>query len=301
MDFPQAPRQVAASATGGPSIPDGLHPFDVYDLPAAGEFGPAPAGVLTASPLPVAQAAAPRTPPSIMSDAPQLDAASDDMWGMMRMLFRSHPWHGVSIGANAPWHVTVYVEIVPTDTCKFELDKESGHLKIDRPQKYSNVSPTLYGFIPQTYCGARVANLCMERTGRKKIDGDGDPLDICVLTEKPIARGDFLLQAVPIGGLRMIDGDEADDKIIAVMRGDALYGDWIDIKQCSIGLVERLRHYFLTYKTVPGAASSDCVVTDVYGQQEAFEVIRRSQEDYRDKFGGVEAMFRSVVSASSAR
>ena len=96
-------------------------------------------------------------------------------------LFKRHPWHGVSIGAEAPALVTCYIEIVPTDTVKYELDKTTGHLKIDRPQKYSSVCPTLYGLLPQTYCGERVAEACRQRTGRPNIVGDGDPLDICVL------------------------------------------------------------------------------------------------------------------------
>ena len=80
-----------------------------------------------------------------------------------------------------------------------------------------------------------------EQTGRSGIVGDGDPMDICVLTEKSIGHGDLLVQAIPIGGLRMIDANEADDKIIAVMRDDALYGSLTDISQCPPSVVERLR------------------------------------------------------------
>ena len=84
-------------------------------------------------------------------------SAGKDMNTLERLLamrFAAHPWHGVPIGDRAPEEVTVYVEIVPTDAVKYELDKGSGHLRIDRPQLYSSFSPTLYGFIPQTYCGA---------------------------------------------------------------------------------------------------------------------------------------------------
>src|SRR5689334_5675469 len=80
--------------------------------------------------------------------------------------FRSHPWHGVSIGAEAPRIVTCYIEIVPTDTVKYEVDKETSYLKVDRPQKYTNVCPTLYGFIPQTYCAEQVAQLAADDMGR---------------------------------------------------------------------------------------------------------------------------------------
>ena len=213
---------------------------------------------------------------------------SEQLWPLLGLMFRSHPWHGVRIGPEAPQVVTAYIEIVPTDTVKYELDKETGHLKIDRPQKYSNVSPTLYGLVPQTYCGERVAEFCMDKSGKPGIVGDGDPLDICVITEKDISRGDCLMQARPIGGLRMLDGNEADDKIIAIMKNDASYGDWNDISELPRALIERLRHYFLTYKTEPGAATSECEITHIYGREEAYEVIRRSQADYHARYSQLE-------------
>lgn len=199
-------------------------------------------------------------------------------------LYRRHPWHGVSIGEEAPRKLTAFIEIVPTDTVKYELDKTTGYLKIDRPQKFSNVYPSLYGFIPQTYCGEECGAFCSERTGRPGIIGDGDPLDICVLSERDISHGDILVQAVPIGGLRMIDGNEADDKIIAVLEGDAVYGNWLEIEESPAALVERLKHYFLTYKQVPGPEKARVEITHVYGRAEAYEVIRRTQLDYAAKF-----------------
>ncbi len=213
----------------------------------------------------------------------------------MSFLFRAHPWHGVSIGAKAPEVVTVYVEIVPTDTVKYEIDKLTGILKVDRPQKYSNVCPALYGLVPQTYCLERVAELCAERTGREGIIGDGDPLDICVLSEKEMPRGDVLLQAIPIGGLRLIDGDEADDKIIAVMQGDAVYSGWRNIQDCPAPLIERLTHYFLTYKDLPGTSDRKVEMGGVYGRDEALEVIRRSREDYQNHFGNIEDLISAAL------
>lgn len=139
--------------------------------------------------------------------------------------FARHPWHGASIGDQAPDLVNAFIEIVPTDTVKYELDKATGILKIDRPQKFSNVCPTPYGFLPRTFCGPRNAAFCAEKTGRARMVGDGDPLDVCVLTEKTLSHGAVLVRAIPIGGLRMIDGDEVDDKILAVLEGDAVYGD----------------------------------------------------------------------------
>ena len=213
---------------------------------------------------------------------------------MIGHLFRAHPWHGVSIGAEAPALVTCYVEVVPTDTVKYELDKVAGHLKIDRPQKYSNVCPTLYGLLPQTYCGDRVAQACRERLGRSDIVGDGDPMDVCILSERPVSHGDILLRAVPIGGLRMVDHNEADDKIIAVLKGDPAYGDWTDIYQCPPSLLDRLRHYFLTYKEVPGEAAGLVEIAEVYGRQVAHDVIQRSREDYRERYGELERLLASV-------
>src|ERR1700746_240088 len=122
--------------------------------------------------------------------------------------FKSHPWHGIPIGKNAPEIVTAFIELVPTDTVKYEIDKETGYLKIDRPQKFSNVVPTLYGFIPQTYCGDQIAEFAAMKSGKPVVKGDGDPLDICVLSEKTITHGDIILQAIPIGGFRLIDKGE---------------------------------------------------------------------------------------------
>ncbi|MCM3906454.1 MAG: inorganic pyrophosphatase [Pyrinomonadaceae bacterium] len=213
---------------------------------------------------------------------PNEDAALHDLF---KLLFQAHPWHGVTPGENAPGEVGAYIEIVPTDPVKYELDKASGHLRVDRPQLFSSMCPTLYGFIPQTFCDEEVAALCAERTGQTDLQGDGDPMDVCVLTEKSFAHGSFFLRAKPIGGLRMIDGHQADDKIIAVLVSDVAYGHIEDISGCPVGLVDRLKHYFLTYKQLPGAAPRRVEIADVYGRGEAFDVIERSMRDYRKKFG----------------
>ncbi len=215
--------------------------------------------------------------------------------GWLGLLFRAHPWHGVGIGKNAPAVVTTYIELVPSDTVKYELDKGTGLLKIDRPQKFSNVCPTLYGFIPRTLCADRVGGFCAEKIGRPGIVGDGDPLDVCVLTEKAIPRGDILLQAIPIGGLRLIDKNQADDKIVAVMRQDAVYGEWREMSDCPASLIDRLKHYFLTYKELPASTERTTEITHVYDRQEAYEVILRSQEDYKARFGDFEGMLAPVL------
>ncbi len=199
----------------------------------------------------------------------------------MNKQYKAHPWHGISAGEKAPEVVTAFIEIVPTDTVKYEIDKETGYLKVDRPQKFSNAIPTLYGFIPQTYCAERVAEFSRDNAnGAEVIKGDGDPLDICVLSERSVTHGNIILPAIPIGGFRMIDHGEADDKIIAVMKGDEFYMQWNDVSDCPKSYINRLKHYFLTYKNLPGEKSV-CQITDVYGREEAFEVIRRSQADYK--------------------
>ncbi len=204
----------------------------------------------------------------------------DPIGKLMDLRYRSHPWHGIEIGEECPRVVMSFIEMVATDTVKYEADKNSGYLTIDRPQKYSNILPALYGFIPQTYCGAMVAKKSAEILERDDIVGDGDPLDICVLTEKEITHGDVLAKVVPIGGFRMIDGNEADDKIIAVLQNDAVYSSYKDIIDCPQPVVDRLRHYFLTYKDMPGE-KRDCEITHIYGAHEAHDVIKRSVRDYR--------------------
>jgi inorganic pyrophosphatase len=199
--------------------------------------------------------------------------------------FQAHPWHGLTPGKDAPETVNAFIEIVPTDVVKYELDKESGHLHVDRPQRFSSMCPSLYGFIPQTFCGDEVAKLCAQRAGLLDIKGDGDPMDICVLTEKAFAQGNFFLNAKPIGGLRMIDGEQADDKIISILDSDLAYGHIRDIAECPKALVDRLKHYFLSYKQLPGEAPRRVEIVDVYDRAEALNVIRRSLIDYRNKFG----------------
>ncbi len=198
---------------------------------------------------------------------------------------QAHPWHGITPGEEAPEVVTAYIEIVPTDAVKYELDKESGILKLDRPQRFSSQCPTLYGFIPQTYCDELVAKRCAERTGLKDIRGDGDPIDICVLTEKVISNGNLLVRAVPVGGFRMVDGNEADDKIIAVLESDLVYGELQYIAQLPRALLDRLKHYFLTYKQIPGEGKRSVEIAEVYDRAEALEVIKRSMKDYERVYG----------------
>ena len=183
------------------------------------------------------------------------------------------------MGDNAPAEVTVFVEIVPSDTVKYEVDKETGYLKIDRPQQYSNVVPANYGFIPRTYCSERISDLARSKTSIEIKDGDRDPLDILVLSEHHIPRGDILLKARPIGGFCLVDKGEADDKIIAVLTGDKVFEQYTELGQLPTGIVERIAHYFLTYKNLPGQRNI-CEIPYSYGREESYDVIRAAVEDY---------------------
>jgi inorganic pyrophosphatase len=195
--------------------------------------------------------------------------------------FRPHPWHGLEIGPEPPGILWAFIEITPFDLIKYEVDKQSGYLRVDRPQRGSSQPPALYGFVPRTYCATRVSKL--SPTSRR---GDGDPLDICVLSERAITRSEIILRARVVGGLQMVDAGDADDKIIAVLDNDYVYGAARDVGDLPKVLVERLRHYFETYKLVPGEPAT-ASIEQVYGRSHAETVVEASIRDYEEAFGGV--------------
>jgi len=175
--------------------------------------------------------------------------------------------------------VQVYVELTPNDVVKYELDKSSGFLMVDRPQRTTSSPPALYGFIPCTFCAEEVAGLS------PSVDtADGDPLDICVFSDRPINRVDIVLNARVVGGIQMIDDGEADDKIIAVLEGDNVWGDVRDIHDLPKIMIERLQHYFSTYKLVP-EKDVNVSVDYVYGRAAALEVIDAAGKDYLNHYG----------------
>ena len=198
--------------------------------------------------------------------------------------WRPHPWHGIEIGPNSPSVVTAYIESTPFNHIKYEVDKLTGYLKVDRPHRTSSLPPTLYGFIPQTYCGTRVGDLMPEAR-----QGDDDPLDICVISDRHIDRSELILNARVIGGLPMLDDGEADDKIIAVLEKDHVWSDVNDISQLPLSIVERLRHYISTYKVLPDEEST-VVIGEAYGREHAEKVIELSILDYKDKFPDFDAI-----------
>lgn len=192
--------------------------------------------------------------------------------------WRPHPWHGLASGREAPKIVNVYIELGPFDLVKYEVDKETGYLKVDRPHRTSSQHPTLYGFIPRTYCDEEVGNLMDAPKG-----GDKDPLDICVISERPIARAEITLRAKVVGGLPMLDNDEADDKIIAVLNNDPFWSQASNLTDIPEAMIDRLRHYFLTYKMIP-TNSSDTSIGPAYGREHAIKVIEAAMRDYNKAF-----------------
>lgn len=197
---------------------------------------------------------------------------------MGNIKFRSHPWHGIAVGPKPPEIVTAYIEITPYDPVKYELDKASGFLKIDRPQRTSANPPLFYGFVPRTYCAEEVAALA---PGAEK--GDGDPLDICIICEAPVTRADILCDVRVIGGMQMIDEGEADDKIIAVLVEDSIYSDARSLEDIPKMFIDKLYHYFTTYKLVPGK-EVDVTIDDIYDADHAKKVIEASMRDYQTHF-----------------
>lgn len=194
--------------------------------------------------------------------------------------WRPHPWHGLETGPNPPQIVNAYIEITPFDLMKYEIDKVTGYLRVDRPQRSSSQPPALYGFIPRTYCDKRVAKLSTNAA-----TGDGDPLDICVVSERPINRSEVILTARIVGGLDVNDGGEADDKIIAVLQNDNVWGRAENITDIPEILVERISHYFATYKMIPGEESK-LKVERVYDCEHALKVVEAAMADYYDEYGG---------------
>ena len=197
----------------------------------------------------------------------------------------AHPWHGINIGPRPPEIVNVYIELCPQDGIKYELDKNSGLLKVDRPQRFSSYAPAPYGMIPKTYCGEKVAKIMAEDAvdiDKNNLEGDGDPLDIMVLTEKIVPHGDILMTARPLGGLGLLDRGEADDKLIAVLQNDAVYGQYESLRELPEGIVTRIKHYFLSYKTGPDADKPKCTVETMYGREKAYEIIEASRKDYEN-------------------
>ena len=173
-----------------------------------------------------------------------------------------NPWHEVNVGENAPEIVTGIIEIPKNTRAKYELDKESGMLKLDRVLYSAMYYPANYGFIPQTYCD------------------DDDPLDIVILSQIEI-QPMCLVNAKVIGVMRMLDGGEMDDKIIAVADNDMSVNHINSIDELPRHFFRELKNFFEDYKKLE---NKEVVVEDFQNKKTAIEIVKQSIIDYNNKF-----------------
>jgi inorganic pyrophosphatase len=183
--------------------------------------------------------------------------------------WRPHPWHGLETGPNPPEEINAYIEI----------DKVTGYLRVDRPQRTSSLPPALYGFIPRTYCGNEVSALSPSAER-----GDGDPLDVFVVSERPIERSEVILVARVVGAIRTVDGREADDKIIAVLANDNFWGEATSVSELPDTLISRLRHYLSTYKMLPGQQPK-VEIAETVDRDGAMAIVEAAMLDYSRAYG----------------
>jgi len=173
-----------------------------------------------------------------------------------------HPWHGAHFGKNAPQEVNALIEIPKGSSCKYEIDKPTGLLKLDRVIYSSFHYPINYGFIPQT------------------LGEDNDPLDILVLCSESIAPL-CLVKATVIGNMQMIDNGEKDDKIIAVATNDPSVNHLTDINELPQHFINVLKNYFENYKVLENKIVE---IDDFQNKETAYKVIEASIKMYNDKF-----------------
>ncbi len=181
----------------------------------------------------------------------------------MNKMTVSHPWHGIPTGANAPRTVTAVIEIPQGARAKYEIDKETGLLKLDRVIYSSFYYPSNYGFIPQTY------------------GDDKDPLDILVITSLPVVPM-CLMEAKVMGVMQMIDNGEGDDKIIAVAANDPSVNHYNNIEEMPKHFFDELRHFFEEYKRLENKTVN---VQDFGDKTLALKIIEKAMESYKINFG----------------
>ena len=173
-----------------------------------------------------------------------------------------NPWHDVSFGEESPAIVQCIIEIPSGSKAKYELDKESGLLRLDRVLFSSVHYPANYGFIPRTYCG------------------DKDPLDVLVISQVEVVPF-CIVNAKVIGVMRMLDGGESDDKIIAVAADDISVNHYNDISDLPPHTILEVQRFFEDYKKLE---NKKVVVEDFLGREEAFRIVNESIELYNATF-----------------
>lgn len=181
---------------------------------------------------------------------------------MKRTINVLHPWHGASYGERSPEMVNALIEIPQGSRTKYEIDKETGLLKLDRIIYSSFHYPVNYGFIPQT------------------LGHDGDPLDILVLCSQPI-QALCLVQATVIGNMQMIDSGEKDDKIIAVATKDPSVNHITSIAELPRHFISELKNYFEHYKVLE---NKQVQIEEFQDKETAYGIINEALDFYKQKF-----------------
>lgn len=171
-------------------------------------------------------------------------------------------WHEISAGDEIPNLINVIVEIPKGSKNKYEIDKENGLIKLDRAMKSAQDYPFDYGFVPQT------------------LWEDGDALDVVLLTTYPLHPG-ILVEARPVAVMRMIDGGEGDDKVIAVPKNDPRWAEVADLADINKHTIKEIQHFFETYKTIDGKKVE---ITGVEGREAACEAVKKGLAMYAEKF-----------------
>jgi len=171
-------------------------------------------------------------------------------------------WHDIAVGKKAPKIINVIIENPRGSKNKYEIDKETGVIKLDRAMKTSQDFPFDYGFVPRT------------------LWEDNDPLDVIILSTYPLSPG-ILLEARPIGVMRMIDCGEGDDKIIAVPESDPRWENTKDIKDVNPHMLKEFKHFFETYKTIEDKKVS---IKGFQGKDRAMKSIEKGVAIYKKKF-----------------
>lgn len=174
-----------------------------------------------------------------------------------------HPWHDISPGDNTPDEVTAFIEVPKNSMIKYELDKESGFIKLDRVLYSAVHYPGDYGFIPQT------------------LSEDGDPTDILIISNFPVVPG-IIMKARPVGVLEMIDENERDEKIIAVPVDDPRFDKRKDINDFSEHVILEIKHFFETYKELQGKKVE---IRSIKGVWDAREEVKKGIKLYKETFG----------------